>query len=203
VLERQLEFFIEKTHYLEDKMSDLEQLDTDLRGLLEGDPALKESIEKEDDSTDAIKSEVSPINEPRIFLSSRGNMERERALRQIQLLEQKIPDQEQSLEELKDAVIQRTDRLVHTPTLYPVQGKIKECQGDGVIDNTFNLSYCRFGGVFYAASCSEKSKSGIYHIMMRGINRQCIFQDEDDCLKFIRTIQDYKEISGYEVYAYC
>lgn len=49
----------------------------------------------------------------------------------------------------------------------------------------------------------EKSKSGIYHIMMRGINRQIIFHDEDDCLKFIRTIQDYKEKSGYEVYAYC
>jgi putative transposase len=49
----------------------------------------------------------------------------------------------------------------------------------------------------------KKSESGIYHIMMRGINRQCIFHDEDDCSKFIQTIQDYKEKSGYEVYAYC
>ncbi len=49
----------------------------------------------------------------------------------------------------------------------------------------------------------KKSESGIYHIMMRGINRQCIFQDEDDCIKFIQTIQHYKAKSGYELYAYC
>jgi putative transposase len=56
---------------------------------------------------------------------------------------------------------------------------------------------------FMPRAARIKSKSGIYHIMMRGINRHCIFKDEDDCLKFIRTIQDYKEKSGYEVYAYC
>lgn len=48
-----------------------------------------------------------------------------------------------------------------------------------------------------------KSNSGIYHIIMRGINRQSIFEDEEDCVKFIQTIQRYKEKSGYEVYAYC
>jgi len=124
LLQRQLEFFIEKTHYLEEKMSNLEQLDTDLRDLLEDDPALKERIEKDNKSVDATKSEASPINESRILLSNRGNIERQRALRQIQLLEQKIPEQEQSLEELKDAVIQRNDRLAHTPSIYPVQGRI-------------------------------------------------------------------------------
>ncbi len=49
----------------------------------------------------------------------------------------------------------------------------------------------------------EKSESGIYHIMMRGINRQTIFEDEEDCVKFIHTIQRYKEKSEYEIYAYC
>ncbi|NLW90996.1 MAG: transposase [Syntrophomonadaceae bacterium] len=48
-----------------------------------------------------------------------------------------------------------------------------------------------------------KSESGIYHIMMRGINRQCIFEEEEDYEKFIETIKRYKEISGYEIYAYC
>ena len=56
---------------------------------------------------------------------------------------------------------------------------------------------------FVPRAARKKSKSGIYHIMIRGINRQYIFQDEDDCFKFIRTIQDYKEKCGYEVYAYC
>lgn len=49
----------------------------------------------------------------------------------------------------------------------------------------------------------KKSESGIYHILMRGINRQVIFEDEDDYFKFLQTIDKYKEQSGYEVYAYC
>lgn len=49
----------------------------------------------------------------------------------------------------------------------------------------------------------KKSESGIYHIIMRGINRQCIFEDEKDYEKFIETTQHYKAKSGYEVYAYC
>jgi REP element-mobilizing transposase RayT len=39
--------------------------------------------------------------------------------------------------------------------------------------------------------------------MMRGINRQIIFEEDDDYLKFIQTLQKYKEISEYEIYAYC
>lgn len=49
----------------------------------------------------------------------------------------------------------------------------------------------------------KKSASGIYHIMMRGINRQIIFNDNEDYLKFIHTLQKYKEKSEYEIYAYC
>ena len=35
----------------------------------------------------------------------------------------------------------------------------------------------------------KKSESGIYHVMLRGINRQQIFEDEEDFQKFIRTIR--------------
>jgi len=49
----------------------------------------------------------------------------------------------------------------------------------------------------------KKSASGIYHIMMRGINRQIIFEDDDDYSRFLQTLQNYKEKSGYEIYAYC
>ena len=48
-----------------------------------------------------------------------------------------------------------------------------------------------------------RSKSGIYHIIMRGINRQTIFEDEEDYEKFIETLKKYKETCGYELYAYC
>lgn len=49
----------------------------------------------------------------------------------------------------------------------------------------------------------KKSKTGIYHIMLRGINRQTIFEDAGDCLKFIETIKQNKEKSGFELYGYC
>ena len=49
----------------------------------------------------------------------------------------------------------------------------------------------------------QKSESGIYHIMLRGINQQAIFEDEEDYLKFIETLRDYKAVSGYKVFAYC
>ncbi len=49
----------------------------------------------------------------------------------------------------------------------------------------------------------KKSKSEIYHIIMRGINRQTIFEDEEDCAQFLATLKRYKEKSGYQVYAYC
>jgi REP element-mobilizing transposase RayT len=48
-----------------------------------------------------------------------------------------------------------------------------------------------------------KSNSGIYHIIMRGINRQTLFEDEEDCKMFIQTMQRYKEMCEYMIYAYC
>lgn len=49
----------------------------------------------------------------------------------------------------------------------------------------------------------KKSSSGIYHIMLRGINRQQIFEDEEDQERFLATLHQYKEQCGYTLYAYC
>ncbi len=49
----------------------------------------------------------------------------------------------------------------------------------------------------------EKSKSEIYHLMLRGINRQNIFEDNEDRQKFIDTIAYYKNIANYQLYGYC
>ena len=35
----------------------------------------------------------------------------------------------------------------------------------------------------------EKSQSGIYHIMIRGINKQDIFEDDDDKQRFLETLK--------------
>ncbi|WP_371367001.1 hypothetical protein SRRS_11350 [Sporomusa rhizae] len=43
----------------------------------------------------------------------------------------------------------------------------------------------------------EKSGSGIYHLMVRGINKQNIFEDEEDRKRFLETLEYYHRKSGY------
>jgi len=49
----------------------------------------------------------------------------------------------------------------------------------------------------------KKSESGIYHIMVRGINRQNIFEDEEDKLRLLTTLERYRNEQICEVYGYC
>ena len=49
----------------------------------------------------------------------------------------------------------------------------------------------------------KKSNSGIYHIILRGINRQQIFEDVEDYNKFLRILEECKAISEFEIFAYC
>ncbi len=48
-----------------------------------------------------------------------------------------------------------------------------------------------------------KSESGIYHIIMRGINHQNLFEDDEDIDKFLQTLQRYRKICEYQLFAYC
>lgn len=45
--------------------------------------------------------------------------------------------------------------------------------------------------------------NGIYHIIIRGINRQIIFEDKQDRYQYLKTLKRYKEISKYQLYGYC
>ena len=49
----------------------------------------------------------------------------------------------------------------------------------------------------------RKSVASIYHVIIRGINRQSIFEDEEDNKKFIEILKKYREVSNYDIYAYC
>ena len=49
----------------------------------------------------------------------------------------------------------------------------------------------------------EKSESGIYHVMVRGINRQDIFHDEEDYSQYLEAMNRAKIISKFEIYGYC
>ena len=49
----------------------------------------------------------------------------------------------------------------------------------------------------------EKSETGIYHIMLRGIDKQQIFMDDKDNNKFIEAVKNAKGIGNFKLYAYC
>lgn len=52
-------------------------------------------------------------------------------------------------------------------------------------------------------SVREKSETGIYHVMLRGINQQIIINEDEDFEKFLDVLKDCKAVSGFELYAYC
>lgn len=47
------------------------------------------------------------------------------------------------------------------------------------------------------------SGSETYHIMLRGVNKQQIFFDEEDYHQFVQILGHYKIVSGFVLYAYC
>ncbi|OFV69045.1 transposase [Acetobacterium wieringae] len=49
----------------------------------------------------------------------------------------------------------------------------------------------------------EKSATAVYHVVFRGINRQVIFEDQEDRVKYLELLKAYQEISGFKIYAYC
>ena len=49
----------------------------------------------------------------------------------------------------------------------------------------------------------KKSDSGIYHIMLRGINRQNIFEDDEDRYKLLEILSYFSSQEKYKVYSYC
>jgi putative transposase len=49
----------------------------------------------------------------------------------------------------------------------------------------------------------KRSSTGIYHIMIRGINQQNIFVEDEDNERFIDTLVTYQKEIEYEIYAYC
>ncbi len=49
----------------------------------------------------------------------------------------------------------------------------------------------------------QRCESGIYHVVLRGINRGDIFFDDDDSLHFVETLAQKKRNQEYGLYGYC
>lgn len=48
-----------------------------------------------------------------------------------------------------------------------------------------------------------KSRSNIYHVMLRGVNKQVIFEEDEDRRVFLGLVRKCKEVSGFRLHAFC
>lgn len=65
-----------------------------------------------------------------------------------------------------------------------------------VYDNTNEVMYM-------PRLAREKSITGIYHIMLRGIDKRDIFLEDEDKIKFLNSVKKAKEVGKFELYGYC
>ena len=74
------------------------------------------------------------------------------------------------------------------------------------------VSLCCFTSNTMPRQARKTSGTGIYHVMLRGINRQDIFEDDEDYMQFLRSLHQLVECCderGYRIpslchfYAYC
>ena len=54
-----------------------------------------------------------------------------------------------------------------------------------------------------ARTVREKCESNIYHVMLRGINRQRIFQENEDYQRFTDMLVQCRDLSKFQLYAWC
>jgi REP element-mobilizing transposase RayT len=49
----------------------------------------------------------------------------------------------------------------------------------------------------------KKSVTGIYHIMLRGIDKRDIFLENEDKIKFLYSLKNAKKQGNFKLYGYC
>ena len=54
-----------------------------------------------------------------------------------------------------------------------------------------------------ARQARVKSATGIYHVMLKGLDGRNIFLDDADRSTFMEKLKKAREIGGFELYAYC
>ncbi|HCC08157.1 MAG TPA: hypothetical protein DEP72_08400 [Clostridiales bacterium] len=53
-----------------------------------------------------------------------------------------------------------------------------------------------------ARQARQYSQTGLYHVIFRGVNRQNIFEEEKDFIKFLEIIKNIKKEINMEIYEY-
>lgn len=54
-----------------------------------------------------------------------------------------------------------------------------------------------------ARAARQRSESGIYHVMLRGCGKQCLFEDDADRIKFLEILSSNTEKYGVSVLGWC
>lgn len=54
-----------------------------------------------------------------------------------------------------------------------------------------------------ARQARKRSSTGIYHLMLRGINKKTIFESDDEKKRFIAIITEQREAQRIKIYGYC
>jgi REP element-mobilizing transposase RayT len=60
-----------------------------------------------------------------------------------------------------------------------------------------------FGVIVMPRDARKLSETGIYHVMLRGINQTQLFYDNDDRSAFLERLVRFKNECGFSLYAYC
>jgi REP element-mobilizing transposase RayT len=79
-------------------------------------------------------------------------------------------------------------------------------QGDGSLDILITICHYGFkkkGFGDMPRSARKKSATGVYHVIVRGINRQNIFCEEEDFYRYLKTLERTMTVSAFELLAYC
>ncbi len=58
-------------------------------------------------------------------------------------------------------------------------------------------------GIIMGRVARQKSETGIYHVMMRGIDKRNIFLDEEEYSAFLKYLKRAQERTGCTIYAFC
>ena len=78
-----------------------------------------------------------------------------------------------------------------------------ERQGDVSLVLSLPICYANLRVIEMARNPRKRSKTGIYHVMLKGIDGRDIFLDEEDKAKFLEKMIKAKEVGNFKLYGYC
>lgn len=59
------------------------------------------------------------------------------------------------------------------------------------------------GGTLFAKTFTKKASTQTYHVVIKGADRQLLFEETKDYKKYLDILEYYKEKLHFEIYAYC